>query len=99
MPVSPLPLLLPIIFVILLVRGAIRGRRSFLKALGWVIGLTALVTVPFFVPGWLLMCRAQLGSRAATYELARWHENHSERIGRLILWPSEPDTTAGYRAL
>ena len=71
MPVSPLPLLLPIIFVILLVRGAIRGRRSFLKALGWVIGLTALVTLPFFVPGWLLMWRAHLGRPAAAYELAR----------------------------
>lgn len=99
MPVSPLPLLLPIAFIVLLIWGARRGRRGFLRAVCWVVALTALVTLPFFIPGWWLMWRAHRGDGSAMYELARWHENHAERVGALILWPFEPDTTAGYREL
>ena len=48
MPVSPLPLLLPIIFIVLLVLGARRGKRGFLRAVALVVGITALVALPFF---------------------------------------------------
>jgi TPR repeat protein len=30
------------------------------------------------------------------YGLARWTENHNERIGEFILWPFEPDVLGGY---
>src|SRR4051812_4704001 len=99
MPVSPLPLLLPIIFIVLLVRGARRGKRGFLRAVALVVGITALVALPFYVPGWWFMLRGSRGDGAALYQLARWHENHCERIGALILWPCSPDVEVGYRAL
>jgi len=99
MPVSPLPLLLPIVFIVLLILGARRGTRGFLRAVKNVFAITAVVTLPFYVPGWWFMLRGSRGNGAALYQLARWHENHCERVGALILWPCSPDVEAGYRAL
>ena len=99
MPVSFLPLLLPLVFIVLLIRGAIRGKRALLRATAIVIGITAIVALPFYVPGWWLMLRARRGDAQAMYELARWHENHCEKVGALILWPCSPDIEAGYRVL
>ena len=99
MPVSPLPLVLPIIFIVLLIRGALRGKRTFLRAIGIVVGITAVVTLPFYIPGWWFMLRGSSNNGAAMYQLARWHENHCEKIGALILWPCTPNVEAGYRAL
>ena len=99
MPVSLLPLVLPIVFIVLLMRGALRGKRAFLRAVGVVVGITALVALPFYVPGWWFMFRSCRGDGAAMYQLARWHENHCEKVGVLILWPCFPDVEAGYRAL
>src|SRR6266446_5371750 len=99
MPVSPLPLVLPIVFVVLLIRGAIRGKRAFFHAVAIVLGITAVVALPFYIPGWWFMLRGTRGDGAALYQLARWHENHCDKVGALILWPCLPDVGAGYRAL
>jgi hypothetical protein len=99
MPVSLFPLVLPIVFLILLIRGAIRGKRAFLRAVGIVVAIIGVVALPFYIPGWWLMLRRSRGDGASLYQLARWHENHCDEIGELILWPCFPDVAAGYRAL
>jgi hypothetical protein len=99
MPVSPLPLLLPIVFIVLLILGARRGKRGFLRAVAIVVGITAVVALPFYIPGCWFMLRGSRGDGAALYQLARWHENHCERVGAFILWPCSPDVAAGYSAL
>lgn len=99
MPVSYLPLLLPAIFLVVLIWGMVRGKRAFIRAVTLVVTITALVTLPFYLPGWWLMLRAWRGDAQAMYELARWHENHCERIQALILWPCSPDVEAGYQSL
>lgn len=99
MPVSLFPLLLPSVFGVLLVAGALRGRRSFVVVSGLVLVLFALVVLPFYVSGWLLMVSANRGDAEAMYQLARWHENHSERIGAVILWPFPSNTQGGYAIL
>jgi hypothetical protein len=45
------------------------------------------------------MLRGSRGDGASLYQLARWHENHCEKVGAFILWPCSPDVAAGYRAL
>ena len=99
MPVSFFPLVLPVIFIVLLVRGARRGRASVSRAFGIVFSLLALVTLPFYVPGWWLMWRARDGDAPTLYRLAKWHEMHCERVGALILWPCQPDVLTGFACL
>ena len=99
MPVSPLPLLLPIIFIVLLIRGTLRGKRTLMRAITVVVCITAVVALPFYIPGWWFMLRSSRGNGAATYQLARWHENHCEKVNSFILWPCTPNVEAGYRAL
>lgn len=52
-----------------------------------------------YVPGWLLMQKADRGDPVAMYELARWTENHDEHIGMFIPWPVVPDVLGGYACL
>lgn len=99
MPVSLFSLVLPIVFLVLLIRGAIRGKRAFLRAVVIVVAIIAVVALPFYIPGWWLMLRGSRGDGASLYQLARWHENHCEKVGAFILWPCSPDVAAGYRAL
>jgi hypothetical protein len=99
MPVSFFPLLLPALFIFLLIRGAYRGRRALVRAIVIVVCAIAVVLLPFYIRGWWLMFRSARGDAQAMYELARWHENHCESIGELILWPCEADVESGYKAL
>jgi hypothetical protein len=69
MPVSFLPLLLPVVFIVLLIRGAVRGKQAFFRSVALVIGITALVALPFYLPGWWLMLRGWRGDAQAIYEL------------------------------
>ena len=99
MPVSFLPLVLPIIFFVLLIRGARNGKRAFVRSVVIVVAITGLCVMPFYVSGWWHMFRAWRGDAASMYQLARWHENHCERVGALILWPCSPNVESGYRTL
>jgi hypothetical protein len=99
MPVSPFSLLLPLVFLAFLTWGTFRGKKAFLGTLAGVVAVIIDITVPFYLRGWWLMFCGSRGDGAALYELARWHENHCERIGVFILWPGTPDVMAGYRAL
>src|SRR5437588_251958 len=40
--------------------------------------------------------RPHRGDPAAQYELARWTENHCERLGSIILWPCQPDVLSRF---
>lgn len=99
MPVSFLPLLLPVVFVGLIGFGLVRGRKTLLRCCVVIVSLFAAVTLPTYVEGWLLMFRARSGNPAIIYKLAKWREMHAERIGRFILWPEEPDVLGGYACL
>ena len=99
MPVSYFPLVLPVIFIVLLIVGACRGRASFRRAIFIVLGLFALVTLPFYVPGWWLMFCARHGDARTLYRLAKWHEMHCERVNALIFWPCESDMLSGFACL
>jgi hypothetical protein len=99
MPVSIFPLVLPIVFIVLLIRWAIRGKRAFVRAATIVVAIVAVVALPFYIPGWWPMVHISRVNGAALYQLARWHENHCQSVGALILWPCSPDVEAGYRVL
>src|SRR5947209_2282821 len=58
-----------------------------------------LVFLYVYVPGWILMVKANRGDAQAMFELARWTENHDEQIGAVILWPFTPDVLGGYEWL
>ncbi len=96
MPVSYFPLLLPLLFVVLLAQGAIRGWRALIHAIVIVCLILAMVLLPFYIPGWILMWRVRGGDPHVMYQLAKWHENHSDGIGEIILWPFQPDVLGGY---
>jgi uncharacterized membrane protein (GlpM family) len=98
MPVSFTPLLLPLFFLVALTVSACRGMRAFRTVCLIVVFAILLITLPFFAPGWYLMARADHDPDAA-FSLARWHENHSEKLGAILLWPFAPDVEAGYQAL
>lgn len=99
MPVSLFSFLLPIVFIVVLCLGAFLGKKAFLRSVAAVIAITTVVALPFYIPGWWFMLRSLRGDGAALYQLARWHENHCEKIGALILWPCSPNLEAGYQVL
>ena len=99
MPVSYFPLVLPLVFFLILCRGATHGPKALLRSVFVVVALFALVTVPFYVPGWWLMLRSRSNDPSTLYRLSRWHERHAEQIGDLILWPFEPDVASGFACL
>lgn len=99
MSVSLFSLVLPGLFLVFLIRGAKRGKRAFLRALAVVTAVVTVVLLPFYLPGWWLIVRDSPDDGASFYRLARWHENHCEKIGAIMLWPCLPDVTAGYLAL
>lgn len=99
MPVSLFPLVLPVVFIVSLILAAIRGKRAFAWALVIIVAIIAIVVLPFYVPGWRLMMQGSRDNGESMYQLARWHENHCERIGDVILWPCSSDVETGYRVL
>jgi hypothetical protein len=96
MPVSYLPCVLPILLVAVPLLCLTRGRKPFLLASAGSLAVLVLITLPAYIPGWVLMVKARGGDPAAQYELARWHERHCEAIQRWMLWPCSPDVLAGY---
>ncbi len=99
MPVSPLPLLLPLLICGVLVYGAIGGWRRFLKAFVGTILIVGVIVAPFLIPGGILRIQAGAGNPKAQYRYARWLENTPESIGSVILWPFPPDVLGGYEWL
>jgi hypothetical protein len=96
MPVSLVPCITPLLLIgiplLLLLRS---GRAAKVGAICSVCALALLLLV-IYVPGWRLHARAAGGDAAAQYRYAQWLENHSEQLGSVILWPSEPDVFGGY---
>jgi TPR repeat protein len=91
---------LPLVTVVLLVGVPLlllaRGWRAFLRASAASATLLVLFLLWVYAPGWALMWSAHRGDPAAMYELARWSENHDARVGRVVLWPCQPDVLGGY---
>ena len=96
MPVSLWPLIFPVLLVGVPLLLLARGRRPFLRAASGSALILVLLLLWIYVPGWVLRMKAERGDLGAMYELARWTENHDERLGSIILWPVEPDVLGGY---
>jgi hypothetical protein len=95
-PVSPFPILIPLLLVGVPLLFLIKGRKSFLRAATVSVSIVLLFFLWVYVPGWVLMLQAKRGDPAAMYELARWTEKHDEQIGAVVLWPDLPDVLGGY---
>jgi hypothetical protein len=74
----------------------LRWKKSFLWASAISVALIAAFLLSIFIPGWLLGAKARGGDPAAQYAYARWTENHCEDIGRIIIWPCDPDVLGGF---
>lgn len=97
MQVSYLPLIMPLMFVGVPLLFLVKGRMTFVVAMGVSTCLLLLLILSVYVPGWVLMAKSE--DPAAQYELARWKETHCEQLGEVILWPCEPDLLGGYALL
>ena len=96
MPVSLLPIIIPLIALVAIIWSAFKGKKAFLATTACVLGFFALLLSSQFIPGLLLRAKANDGDVAAQYRYARWLENHSEKINELLLWPSSPQVLEGY---
>lgn len=97
MPVSYLPLIVPLLLIgVPIVFRLFGGKRAGTITAAISVLLVAVVLLSIYVPGCLLMVKASRGDPRSQYQLAKWCENHSERIGTIILWPCEPDVKGGY---
>ena len=96
MPVSFLPLIFPLLLIGVPLLFLARGRKQFLRATAFSTAILLLLFLIVYVPGWVLMLRANRGDAAAMYELARWTEKHGDAMGEYLLWPFEPDVLGGY---
>ncbi len=96
MPVSFLPCIFPMLLVCVPLLFLAKGRKPFLRATSASASVLVLLFLWVYVPGWVLMVKADRGDAAAMYELARWTENHDEQVGAFVLWPVSPDVLGGY---
>jgi TPR repeat protein len=96
-PVSFLPLIVPCALVLIPAIIAWKhGKRAAKSASVVSISLVAMLFFWVYVPGWVLMAKAYDGDAKSQYRLAKWYENHSEKIGALVIWPIQPDVLGGY---
>jgi hypothetical protein len=95
MPVSLFPLIFPLLLIVVPLLFLLKSPKAFLVAAAISGGLLTALFLWVYVPGWILMARAN-GDPAAMYELARWTEKHDNQIGEFILWPLSPDQMGGY---
>jgi hypothetical protein len=96
MLVSPLPCVFPLLLVVVPLLFLAKGRKAFWRAAAVSASVLVLLFLWVYVPGWVLMIKAHRGGAAAMDELARWTENHDERLGVFVLWPITPDVLGGY---
>ena len=99
MPVSFLPLLLPLIFLAFLIWGAFGGWKRFRSTALCIFVVVIVVLAPFHIPGAILRLQAGGSDPHAKYRYARWLENTPEAVGSVILWPVQPNVLEGYRWL
>lgn len=96
MPVSFLPLLLPVIALGALVISAFKGIKFFLATVACVAVVIIGILSIFYIPGIYYFMKASSGVPSDQYRYARWLENHSDAINQWILWPVEPKVLEGY---
>ena len=96
MPVSLLPLIVPLLLIGIPLLFLMKGRKASLIAASVSASLLIIFFLSVYVPGWALAAKANAGDAIAQYELARWTERHCEQISEFILWPCEPDVLGGY---
>ncbi len=97
MPVSFLPLVVPVLLIGVPLLCLMVSKRAALIAAIFSFFSFAVIIVPVYVNGLRMQARAETGDAESAFEYARWLENHSGRINRVILWPfSRPDVEKGY---
>ena len=96
MPVSVLPCITPLLLIGVPLLLLFKSRRAATWGAVVSVCLLALLLLSVYIPGWRLHAKAAKGDPVAQYEYAQWLENHSEQLGAIILWPSEPDVLGGY---
>ncbi len=96
MPVSFLPCITPLLLIGVPLFLLFKNRRAGKIAGVCSASFLVLLLLTVYVPGWWLYAKAAKGDLAAQYRYAQWLENHSEQLGAIILWPSEPDVLGGF---
>ena len=97
MPVSYWPVIVPLLLICIpIFVGLLRGKRAFFITACASFLFVAVFLLSIYVPGWLLMIKATRGDPKAQYQLAKWSENHCEKVQAMILWPCQPDVLTGY---
>jgi hypothetical protein len=96
MPVSLLPILVPILLAGIPLLCGLRGRKAFLTGAVASMLVVSTLILMVFIPGWVLQRKAGNGDPEAMYELARWSENHVGELQAVLPWPGSPDTTGGF---
>ena len=96
MPVSLLPCITPLLLVGVPLVMLLKSRRAAKIAAVGSAGALGVFLLSVYVSGWWLYSKTAKGDPAAQYRYAQWRENHSERIGSVVLWPVEADVLGGY---
>lgn len=98
MPVSYLPLIVPLLLVCIpILFRLFGGKRAGRIAACISLLFVAVFLLSIYVPGWRLMGKANRGDPKAQYQLAKWHENHCEKVGALFpCSTSSDDLLTGY---
>jgi len=96
MPVSPLPILIPLLLVIVLIVASMKGRKVFFRSAVVVASFIIFILSFFYIPGVLLYFRATQNDLDAQYKYARWLENNPEDINEVMFWPINPNVLEGY---
>ncbi len=96
MPVSYLPLIVPLLLIGAPLVCLLASKRVALSAaIISVLILSLIIGIPK-IQGARLHAAAKKGDAQKQFEYAKWLENHGERIGRVILWPFGADVDKGY---
>jgi len=99
MPVSLLPIVIPLFTVILAICFLRRRPKVSILIITGVICAHIAFILYHYVPGWILHVEAKSGNPCSQYKYARWLENHTEPIQNVMIWPVDPDVISGYEWL
>lgn len=93
MPVSYIPCIIPVLLIVIPMIFLSKGKKPFLKASCVSIAIFLILILRVYVPGWLLMYKADRGDAIAQYELSRWYATHNQSINEWMLWPYDSEVT------